>query len=220
MPQAVFWDFGGVLTTSPFAAFNAFERQQGLPEGFLRAVNSHQHDTNAWAQFERGELNLTEFEHAYRQETAALCHPLSARTVLGLLYGEQIPAMVAALRRCRAHFRTACLTNNMPLPADPDDPLTRQRDHLFEPLRPLFEHVFESSLLGLRKPDPAFYRHACQSMSLAPQEVVFLDDLGVNLKPARELGMHTIKVESPPQALTELEAELGIPLLDCLHAQS
>ena len=217
MPQAVFWDFGGVLTTSPFAAFATFERQHGLPEGFLRTVNSHNLNTNAWAQLERGEIDLAGFEQVYRAETAAFGHPLSGRAVLGLLYGELQPAMVAALRRCREHFRTACLTNNMPLPDTPDDPLVQQRDRIFEPVRPLFDYVFESSLMGLRKPDPAFFQHACQAMSLPAAEVVFLDDLGVNLKPARTLGMTTIKVESPAQALPQLEAVLGIALVDCLH---
>ena len=210
--KAVFWDFGGVLTSSPFAAFAVFERKQQLPPGFLRAVNARHLNSNAWAQFERGELDLAGFEQAYEQETQALGHPVAARTVLGLLYGELRPAMVEALRCCRQYYRTACLTNNMRLPDDPADPLVQQRNRVFEPVRPLFEQIFESSELGLRKPDPAFYRHACQAMSVEPTEVVFLDDLGINLKPAHELGMRTIKVESPEQALPELEAALHMAL--------
>ena len=214
--KAVFWDFGGVLTPSPFMAFAAFERKHNLPMGFLRSVNSHQFNNNAWAQFERGELDLASFELAYEKETQALGQPLSARTVLGLLYGELRPAMVEALRCCRRHYRTACLTNTMRLPEDYADPLVQQRNQVFEPVRPLFERVFESSKLGLRKPDPAFYRYACQAMAVQPGEVVFLDDLGVNLKPARQMGMQTIKVESPAQALPELESALALDLSHCL----
>jgi putative hydrolase of the HAD superfamily len=76
----------------------------------------------------------------------------------------------------------------------------------------LFDVVIESSRAGVRKPDPRFYEMACNELGIEPSEAVFLDDLGVNLKPARAMGMTTIKVEDPDRALAELEAVVGVPL--------
>ena len=78
-------------------------------------------------------------------------------------------------------------------------------------LRHHFDAFFESSVLGLQKPDPRIYRHACSELGIAPEEAVFLDDIGRNLKAARALGMTTIKVDTPEQALAELARTLGNP---------
>ena len=132
-----------------------------------------------------------------------------AREVMPLLAGELRPAMVEAVRRCRAHLVTACLTNNWATTAaEPDDPhQSGSHDALG-----IFDHVVESSRVGVRKPDPRFYEIACELAGVAPTEVVFLDDLGVNLKPAKAMGMTTIKVGDPEVALAELEAVVGFPL--------
>ena len=76
----------------------------------------------------------------------------------------------------------------------------------------MFDVVIESSKVGVRKPDPRFYEIALDAVDVAPDDAVFLDDLGVNLKPARALGMTTIKVDDPAVALAELEAVVGFPL--------
>jgi putative hydrolase of the HAD superfamily len=205
--RAVLWDFGGVILTSPFEAFERYELQAGLEPGFIRRVNAANPHTNAWARLERGELDLEGFGAVFEDEARTLGGDLSGAEVLSLLSGEVRPEMVEALRRCQAAgLALACLTNN--IAADGES-----RPEV-EEVMGLFDVVIESSKLGIRKPEPRFYELACEALDVTPAECVFLDDLGINLKPARAMGMTTIKVDSPFQALTELGSVLGIALLD------
>jgi putative hydrolase of the HAD superfamily len=204
---AVLWDFGGVLTTSPFDAFAAYEAANSLQLGFIRRLNATNPDTNAWAGLERGELSLDEFAVCFEAEAAALGAVIDARAVLNELSGELRPAMVDALRRCHQRLKTGLLTNNFTATA------AVSSDSGYAPVLQYFDVVVESSTTGCRKPDPRFYRIACDLMQIEPVEAVFLDDLGINLKPARAMGMHTIKVEDPASALLELEAVVGFTLL-------
>lgn len=210
--EAVFWDFGGVLTTSPFEAFNRFERQNHLPQNFIRMVNAADHDTNAWARLERGEITVEAFDREFELETAAAGHAVRGITVLELLSGDLRPEMVEALRRCRQKFRTACLTNNIKGPNDTGIKTLGRRASEMQAVMDIFDFVIESSKIGFRKPDPHFYEIACEIVNVAPPQVVFLDDLGINLKPARAMGMTTIKVTDPHRALIELELVLGLDL--------
>jgi len=205
--RAVLFDFGGVITSSPFEAFARYEREHGLPESFLRKVNATDPDTNAWARLERGHLGMDEFGAAFAAESAALGHEVDGRDVLALLGGDLRPAMVEAVRRCTDRLRTGLLTNNFVL-ADPSPGDAHPMAGVLE----LFDVVVESSRVGVRKPDPRFYTLACEQLEIHASEAVFLDDLGVNLKPARQLGMRTIKVTDPDAALRELEAVVGFPL--------
>lgn len=207
MIRAILWDFGGVLTTSPFEAFERFERERGLPLGFIRGINSRNPDHNAWARFERGEIDAQAFDRAFLEEAQASGHPVRGLEVLALLSGDLRPQMLEALRRCRTRFKTACLTNNFRSGPSADSGATYMHG-----VRDLFDVVVESSLVGVRKPDPRFYQRALEALEVEPAECVFLDDLGINLKPARALGMHTIKVVSPEQALAELETLAGLDL--------
>jgi putative hydrolase of the HAD superfamily len=207
--RAVIFDFGGVILTSPFEAFARFERDNGLPEGFLRRVNATDPDTNAWSRLERGEVDWAGFADLYEGEARVAGHEIDGRAVLALLAGEVRPAMVEALRRCHDRLKTALLTNSFVVPdaagqARPEGPIAELAD--------LFDVVIESSKVGLRKPDTAIYGLVCRELGVEPREAVFLDDLGVNLKPARAMGMTTIKVDDPDQALTELERVVGFPL--------
>lgn len=200
---AALFDFGGVILSSPFEAFSRYEIDRGLPPGFLRLVNATDPDTNAWARLERSELDLDRFAVEFERESAALGHPVSGHDVLGLLMGDVRPAMVEAVRRCGERLHTALLTNNVTgLSADPT----------VQQIVSLFDVVVESSVVGVRKPDPVFYELACERLGIEPSQAVFLDDLGVNLKPARAMGMTTIKVDDPAVALAELEAVVGFPL--------
>jgi len=210
--SAVFFDFGGVFTASPFDAFARYEAERGLPRDFIRRLNATDPDANAWARLERNACSVDEFCAAFEAEAAAAGQRLSGREVLALLAGELRPAMVAALRRVRGRWKTACLTNNVATGEGPA--MMRSADKAAEiaAVMALFDAVIESSKAGVRKPDPAFYRLACEALAVAPDEVVFLDDLGVNLKPARAMGMTTIKVVSADQALGELERILGVAL--------
>lgn len=204
-PTAVFWDFGGVITTSPFAAFNRYETARGIPLDFIRSVNTHNPDDNAWARIERREISAAEFDTLFAEESAALGHRVPGSDVLGCLYGDVQPEMVRALETIRAAGLTqACLTNNVL------DSTVARPDVLAA--MAIFDHVIESSKVGVRKPEPAFYELACATAGVDPSTVVFLDDLGINLKPAKAMGMATIKVASPEQALGELSTILGFAL--------
>lgn len=205
---AVLWDFGGVLTTSPFDAFGEYEAAHGLPPGFIRQLNATNPDTNAWAGLERGELDLQQFCVKFEAEAEAAGGSLVARDVLAALGGRIRPEMVEALRRCRAaQLKTGLLTNNFIRDEGPHDDQPG-----YDAVLDLFDAVVESSKAGCRKPDPRFYRMACDLLEVEPTEAVFLDDLGINLKPARAMGMRTIKVTDPALALQELESVVGFRL--------
>jgi putative hydrolase of the HAD superfamily len=201
--RSVMFDFGGVITSSPFEAFARYEREAGLPPGFIRLVNSTDPDTNAWSHLERGQLDLAGFAAAFEAEALGLGHRVDGREVLGMLSGDVRPAMVEAVRRCAERFRTACLTNNFSLEDAPTPPEVAA-------ILELFDVVVESRVVGVRKPEPRFYQLACEAVGVDPSEAVYLDDLGINLKPARAMGMRTIKVTDPDVALAELSAATGL----------
>jgi putative hydrolase of the HAD superfamily len=205
--RAVLWDFGGVILTSPFDAFAAYERELGLREGFIRAINATNHHDNAWARLERSDITVDEFIVAFEDEARQLGGELSGERVVELLSGDIRPEMVHAIHRlAAAGFVQACLTNNVANGGAGD-----ARPEIVE-IFALFDHVVESSKLGVRKPEVRFYELACATVGVQPEECVFLDDLGVNLKPAREMGMTTIKVEQPAAALEQLEQVVGVVL--------
>jgi putative hydrolase of the HAD superfamily len=203
--RAVMFDFGGVVSTSPFEAFARLETEHGLPPGFIRSVNATNPDANAWAQLERGEIGIDVFGSQFAAEALSLGHEVDGRIVLEKLGGEIRPQMVAAIKSCRTAYKTACLTNNF---GSAESVVSKEVAAVYA----LFDAVLESRVLGVRKPDRRFYELACATVSVQPEEVVFLDDLGVNLKPARALGMHTIKVTDPDLALLDLEQILEHPL--------
>ena len=207
--RAAFFDFGGVILSSPFEAFNGYEARHDLPRDLIRSVNSTNPDTNAWARFERSEVTFEEFCDLFEAECLERGHAVDARALMPLLAGEIRPAMVTAVRRCRERLVTACLTNNWVSFDDfPRASVAGGRDDALG----LFHHVVESSKVGVRKPDPRFYELACEVCDVEPHEVVFLDDLGVNLKPAAAMGMTTIKVVDPDVALRELAEVLDFPI--------
>jgi putative hydrolase of the HAD superfamily len=202
--DAVLFDFGGVLAEGPFEAFSRYEADNGLPDGFVRALNAADHDKNAWARLERGEVALEQFYDLFEQEAREAGGVLDARAILASLVGEIRPSMLEAVRHCREHFRTALLTNNFVR--------IEEDGERFGMLSGLFDAVVESAVEGVRKPDPRFYLLACERLYVEPSRSVFLDDLGINLKSARALGMTTIKVTDPDEALSDLEDLLGIDL--------
>ena len=211
-PIAVLWDFGGVILSSPFEAFRHYEREAGLPEDFIRSLNARNADGNAWAKMERSEVSLEGFVGLFEAEARAQGHQLDGWRILQSLSGDVRPQMVEALRRCKAAFRVACITNNMKQGEGPGMARSPEKATAVAEIMALFEHVVESSKLGWRKPDPRIYRHACDLLGVPPEACVYLDDLGINLKPARAMGMRTIKVGDPDAAIDELQAMVGIPL--------
>jgi putative hydrolase of the HAD superfamily len=209
MFEAVIWDFGGVLTSSPFEAFTRFETARGLPADIIRRTNAANHLENAWAKFERAEVDIETFDRLFAAESRAFGAEVRGRDVLPLLSGDLRPEMVEALRRIKTRLRTGCITNNLPANAIGS---AGGRTLYIAEVMALFDHVIESAKIGLRKPDPRIYQMMVKTLGVDPRGCVYLDDLGVNLKPAREMGMTTIKVLSAPQALAELEAATGLSL--------
>ncbi|WP_275199530.1 HAD-IA family hydrolase [Bradyrhizobium sp. CSA207] len=207
--EAVIFDFGGVLTSSPFEAFARFEAERGLPIDIIRRTNAANHLENAWAKFERAEVDIDAFDQLFAAESLALGAEVRGRDVLPLLQGDLRPEMVEALKRIKAQFKTGCITNN--LPANAIGSMTGRTLYVAEVMA-LFDHVIESAKIGLRKPDPRIYRMMVETLKVDPKNCIYLDDLGVNLKPAREMGMITIKVASGVQAIAELEAATGLKL--------
>ena len=210
--KAVLWDFGGVITSSPFEAFNKFEVEKKIPVDFIRQINAENHETNAWAKLESSEINLNEFDRLFRLESSAKGHEISGKEVINLLSGEIRPEMVSVLKKIKENFIVGCITNNVNAGQGPGMARSKRKHDAIEEVMSNFEFIIESSKVGVRKPDPKIYKLACQRASVSPTECLYLDDLGINLKPAKAMGMRTIKVLSPDQAIVELERNLGITL--------
>jgi putative hydrolase of the HAD superfamily len=208
--EAVIWDFGGVFTTSPFEAFNHYEARHGLPRDLIRRVNSTNPDSNAWALFERGQIDSRAFDEKFLAESTALGHPLRGAEVLPLLSGEVRPKMVEALLICKQRFKIGCITNNVIHGHGPVMAPTPERAARAQDIMAHFHAIIESSKAGIRKPDPRIYMMMCELLGVRPNACVYLDDLGINCKPAAQLGMRAIKVVSEEQALADLEGATGL----------
>ncbi|WP_340691714.1 HAD-IA family hydrolase [Hyphomonas sp.] len=210
--KAVIWDFGGVFTSSPFDAFTRYEEEKGLPKDFIRSVNAVNPLENAWALLERSEVDAAGFDGMFRSESQALGHEVPGRDVLSLLSGSLRPRVVAALDACKAKGKVGCITNNAPIGKGASMTNDSEKAAQLEKVFAMFDHVIESSKLGIRKPDPRIYALMCEALDVAPEECVYLDDLGINLLPARQMGMTTIKVLGEDQLLADLEAVTGYAL--------
>jgi putative hydrolase of the HAD superfamily len=208
--EAVIWDFGGVFTTSPFEAFRRFEARRGLPQDFIRRVNAADPDANAWALFERNEIDAAAFDAMFLEEATRLGHPLRGAEVLPLLSGDVRPRVVAALKACKARFKVGCITNNVVTGHGTGMAGSAEKAEAIADIFAQFEAVLESSKAGVRKPDPRIYQMMCELLAVAPENCVYLDDLGVNCKPAAALGMTAIKVATEDQALEDLAAATGL----------
>jgi putative hydrolase of the HAD superfamily len=208
--EAVIWDFGGVFTTSPFEAFRRFEAQRDLPADFIRRVNAADPDANAWALFERNEIDAATFDTMFLEEATRLGHPLRGAEVLPLLSGDVRPRVVAALKACKARFKVGCITNNVVTGHGTGMAGSAEKAQAIAEIFAQFDAVIESSKAGVRKPDPRIYQMMCEQIGVAPEACVYLDDLGVNCKPAAALGMTAIKVTTEDQALKDLAAATGL----------
>jgi putative hydrolase of the HAD superfamily len=209
--EAVIFDFGGVISSSPFEAFSRFEKTHGLPVDFLRTVNATNPHDNAWAQLERSDIGAKEFDELFAQESEALGARVQGAMVLPLLAGHIRPEMVSALRTIGGRLKTGCITNNFKaMDVSPMGGLYKTE------IMALFHGVIESAKAGIRKPDPRIYLMMTQALDVDPSACIYLDDLGINLKPARDLGMHTIKVGEARPALDELESLLGFSLSEAV----
>jgi len=207
MIEAVIWDFGGVFTASPFESFSRFERDHGLPPDFIRSVNRANYNDNAWARAESGAIGFAEFDTQFASESRVLGHEVSGAELIAALRFSFRDDMVEALRRIRQRLKTGLITNSLPADGAKDAGSLRRTE-----VMGLFHQVIESAAVGIRKPDPRIYAMMVKALDVDPKACVYLDDLGVNLKPAREMGMKTIKVDESAPAIAELQTLVGFPL--------
>ncbi|MFL2815979.1 MAG: HAD-IA family hydrolase [Alphaproteobacteria bacterium] len=196
--KAIIWDFGGVITSSPFEAFNAFEEANSLPKDIIRTINSENPDMNAWAQFESNSITIGQFNDLFLKEAKAKGFDIKGRDIIKLLKGSIRENMVSFLRELKSDFKLGCITNNVKSSSQ------ENTDNETEEVMSIFDHVIESSIVGIRKPNPEIYMMSCDALNVSPDQCIYLDDLGINLKPARELGMMTIKVIQPEDAIQEV----------------
>ena len=196
--KAIIWDFGGVITSSPFDAFNEFEEVNGLPKDIVRTINSENPDMNAWAQFESNSITIDQFDDLFLKEAKAKGFDIKGRDIIKLLKGSIRENMVSFLRELKSNFKLGCITNNVKPSSE------ENTDNETKEAMSIFDHVIESSIVGIRKPNPEIYMMSCDALNVSPDQSIYLDDLGINLKPARELGMTTIKVIQPEDAIQEV----------------
>ena len=196
--KAIIWDFGGVITSSPFEAFNQFEEANGLPKDIIRTINSENPDTNAWAKFESNSITIDVFNDLFLKEAKAKGFDIKGRDIIKLLKGSIRKNMVSFLRELKSDFKLGCITNNVKSSSEENN------DNETKEAMSLFDHIIESSIVGIRKPNPEIYMMSCDALKVSPDQCIYLDDLGINLKPARELGMTTIKVIQPEDAIQEV----------------
>jgi putative hydrolase of the HAD superfamily len=209
--EAVIWDFGGVFTTSPFEAFNRYEAERGLPLDLIRTINATNPHDNAWAQFERSDIDAETFDARFAEEARGLGHTVRGSEVWAMLSGDVRPRMVAALNACKDRFKVGCITNNVKgAGKGAGMAATTAKAAQIADILATFEAVIESSKVGLRKPDPKIYLMMCELLDVEPAACVYLDDLGVNCKPAAQLGMAAIKVVTEDQALADLARATGL----------
>lgn len=209
--NTVIFDFGGVITTSPFEAFNRMEKKRALPKDFVRNVNARNPNDNAWAKFERAECNAAEFDALFAAEARALGHELDGASVIACLSGDIRPAMVNALDVLKSKgFALGCITNNVPSGKGAGMAGSDEKAATIAAVMGRFDHIIESSKAGVRKPDPRIYAMMCEALAVVPSQCIYLDDLGINCKPAAAMGMAAIKVTSGEQALQDLGTLLAL----------
>lgn len=213
MVKAVIWDFGGVFTTSPFEAFSRFEEERGLPKDFIRKINSANYLDNAWAKFERSDVDMDTFDELFAEESKELGHEVRGRDVIALLSGDIRPEMVAALKTIKAKgLKVGCITNNVSAGKGAGMANSDEKAVAVQAIMEEFEHIIESSKAGVRKPHPKIYQMALEALGVEGPDAIYLDDLGINCKAAHEQGMKAIKVSSADQALSDLESAVGFAL--------
>ena len=219
MTQCVIFDLGGVVFESPIVKLAELESSHGLE---VHALNRFIMQSSSWSALEKGIMNPVQFTVAYDAEVSEMARrrlvddkllSITGETVLRTIASagaESRPAYREAIAALRSKgFKTVALTNNFQ---------SLGATSALSLVSGMFDLVVESSMVGLRKPDPAIYRLVCEKAHVTPAHCVFLDDIGKNLVPAKEMGMDTIRVSGQDvggvDALHKLEKILGQQLFE------
>ena len=210
--EAVFFDFGGVFINSPFAAASAAAEQIGIPEDQLLELVFGPYDVDGdhpWHRLERGELSFGDANDAIAELAVERGHgriqPMDVLMAFATDPGIR-DFMVDLVRELRGRgLATSIITNNIA------EFGTAWRAMI--PVDELFDDVVDSSAVGLRKPDPAIYRLACERLSVAPEASLFIDDHAGNVAGARAVGLEAVwcghSVESTQAAVAQMLARIG-----------
>ena len=181
--KLILWDYGGVLTYSPFLNIKDFEKFSNIEQNSIIKINSNRPFVNAWAKLEKNLISFTEFSSLFKEEAKNIgINHIDPMKLLECLEVSLNKSMVSLLKKVSKKYTCACLTNNF-----------KKKNFTFNRIKNNFDYIFESSKIGLRKPEKEIYLYVQKKMKVKAQEILFIDDLGINLKPARELGFITYK---------------------------
>ena len=205
--QTIIFDFGGVITDSPIEGFKKLEKSYGISKGVISSIVMTNPDNNAWAKSERGEIDIQTFIEEFNLEAKKLGYNLNAKEILKQLYGPLRPLMVEKIASLSKNYQLICLTNVLKgVHVFSPEERKKEVDHVLS----FFDKIYESCEIGMRKPEKRIYRYLLDDLKIKPENSVFLDDLGMNLKTAKLLGINTVKVIDPTAALKELDNYLKI----------
>ena len=186
--KLILWDYGGVLTYSPFLNIKDFEQLSNIKQNSIIKINSNKPFVNAWAKLEKNLISFNEFSCLFKEEAKSIgINHIDPIKLLQCIEVSLNNKMVTLLKKVSQKYDCACLTNNF------KNHFSKKNSSTFNSIKKSFDYIFESSKLGLRKPEKEIYLYAQKKMKVKPQEILFIDDLGINLKPARELGFITYK---------------------------
>lgn len=202
--KTIIFDFGGVVTNSPIEGFKKLEDTYGYAKGLITSINMNNPNNNAWAQSERGEINIDTFLSQFEKEALEIGQKINANEILMQLYGSMRPIMVnkiISLAKSKK-YKLICLTNVL---KGIKKFMPKEREEDVNNIMSYFDVIYESYKIGMRKPESRIYEYIIENLAIIPNEAVFLDDLGMNLKTAKKLGINTIKVVDPEESIKELD---------------
>ena len=202
--KTIIFDFGGVITNSPIEGFKNLEKTHGYSKGLITGINMNNPDNNAWARSERGEIEIDTFLSQFEQEALEIGHDINADEILIQLYGSPRPIMIKKIISLSKSnkYKLICLTNVL---KGIKKFMPKEREEVVNNIMSYFDKIYESYKIGMRKPEARIYEYIIKDLEINPKETVFLDDLGMNLKTARQLGINTIKVVDPIEAIKTLD---------------
>lgn len=202
--KTIIFDFGGVITNSPIEGFKLLEEKHGYDKGIITNINMNNPDNNAWAKSERGEIDINTFLEEFEKEALSIGQKINAKEILQQLYGSLRKNMINKIKLLSTSkkYKLICLTNVL---KGVDIFTPKERVEAVKDVMSYFDIIYESYKLNMRKPEARIYQYILKELNIEPQETVFLDDLGMNLKSARQLGINTIKVIEPNDAIYELD---------------